>query len=258
MVIYITMRPVYEVQLEVFEGPLDLLLFFIRRQELDIRDIPLERITGQFLDHLIETGQIDLELVGEFLYAAAALLELKVRTLLPGSDVAGEPSSEQELPREEKAEGPLAALEPFRLAVQALQERRTRAGFRRGRIAELEAEEAPPPTLSLTLYQLLGAYGRVLVRLRPQPTLLIEPWPTTVERQSRWLLDRLQREGTLSFQQLMRELPDRMWVVITFLALLDLVYEGRLRLRIESDPERFAIELPQSERTAYVHAGTGP
>ncbi|MCS7082917.1 MAG: segregation/condensation protein A [Bacteroidetes bacterium] len=248
------MRPLYEVRLEAFEGPLDLLLFFIQRDELNIWDIPIERITHQFLEYMAALEELDLELASEFLYVAAMLLEIKTRMLLPqqasdpGAIAAEAPQPD---PRQELAER-LVRYQRFKAAAAELESLRMRAGFPRGRSTQDRTQpEGLPDTL--TLYQLLEALQRLQRRRQPDAHS-VERWPTSVERQAQWLLERVRRRGQTRFRDLLLELPGRMWVVMTFLALLELVLQGQLRLVLEQDPEEFSLKLAETASELLAHA----
>ncbi len=224
----------YPVTLPVFEGPLDLLLYLIRRQELDIYDIPIAKITEQFLDYLVLLEALDIELAAEFLVMAATLMEIKSRMLLPRPPALVEDEEEEEDPRAELVRH-LLEYQQFKSAAQELHRRvdeQTRVVARPDIAAKL-AFPSPDPVLSGSpdAFSLWQALQEVLVRIESMGPVLREVArpKVTIRQQMLHILNMLAAapEG-VSFSALIfypeREtIPTRFEVIITFLALLELM-----------------------------------
>jgi segregation and condensation protein A len=219
---------VYQVKLPVFEGPLDLLLHLIRSNEIDIYDIPIARITDEYFQYLHALQELDLEVAGEFLVMAATLVYIKSRMLLPvESAVAGDLAEED--PRTPLVDM-LLEYERFRTAAETLAEREDRQRLFFFRAIPLEpvlGEE----TLEVSLFDLLAAFRDVLARASEQPSLTIMPRPVTTAERMVAILDRLATDGPVSFQTLFAPAVSRTVVVITFLALLELLRQGAVRVQ---------------------------
>ncbi len=215
----------FEVDLESFSGPLDLLLSLIRREEVDIFDIPIARITDQYLAAVESLRERQVEVAGEFLVMAATLMQIKSRMLLPRPPAA-EGVEEEEDPRQELV-ALLLEYQRYREAAETL-----------GSLAELrqrlfevpgDALEAGPAAVEeASLTALFGAYERLLAEARPPAPPRLRETGYTVREQAELLLARL-ADGPRRFAELFGERPSRAEVVVTFMALLELVASGRLQ-----------------------------
>lgn len=237
----------YRVRLEPFEGPLDLLLFFIRRDEIDIHDIPIARIADEFLEVVRTLEQIDLDAAADFIYTAALLIQIKVKMLLPRPelDEDGEPID----PRAELVERLLEYVR-YKEAAGHLSgrfEARQRL-FIRGQAADerqrLEpVSEAP---IRASLFDLVSALNRALARVADASAadheVAHESYSLT--EQKAWVLDRIHEAGE-SFVSMVsgRSKP---FVIVTFLAVLDLAQRQAVRIVFGADPEDFALETGPS------------
>lgn len=214
-----------EVKLEKFEGPLDLLLHLIRRDEIDIYDIPIAHITQQFLHYLEMMRLLDLEISGEFLVMAATLMRIKARMLLP----VPEPGEEEEAdPREELVQR-LLEYRQYKEAAETLRdkEERRRLLFARGMVPD-EEDAGPLPLAPANLFALLDALDRVLARLPERNRMDLAGEQFDIEDRMALLLGRARRAGRLSFTLLLEECKSRLEVIVTFLALLELLKLSRL------------------------------
>lgn len=217
----------YKVRLDVFEGPLDLLLYLVRRDEVDIYDIEIGRITRQYLEYLEALEAIDVEIGGEFIVMAANLLYIKSRTLLPVDlQTPVEEDSEEEDPRWELIRQ-LIEYKKFKEAAGALRDREDLAVKLFGR-----SPEAPPPDGGATLLagevgalDLIAAFQRVLDRLEKKktPEREIEADTFTVSEKIDYMLRVMPEKDELKFEELFAGQTTRGEVVATFLALLELV-----------------------------------
>jgi segregation and condensation protein A len=182
---------VYRVALDTFEGPLDLLLFFVRRDELDLRDIPIARIADEYLAYVRLLDTVDLDGAADFIYLAAELIAIKAAMLLPrppGAD--GEEPEDPRLPLVER----LLEYVRYKEAAGLLEERwdeRARHATR-GAASDERERLAPPeePTLRVSLFDLVRALQRALAQApEPEPTHALRSEAWTVEAQSEWLLE---------------------------------------------------------------------
>lgn len=232
----------YQINLEDFEGPLDLLLFFIRRDELDIFDIPVARIADEYLEHVRLLKQIDLDSAGEFLYMAAILIGVKARMLLPGQEVdeAGDPIDPRrelverllEYVRYKEASGHLLTLESERA------QRFTRSQANAERTAWEEK-----PVLDASVFDLVSALKRILAEAPEETMHDVAREEYSIERQRAFLLERLQADQPLSFAALAAG-RSRPFIVATFLGTLELVQAQQVRVHIpEENPIDFYLAL---------------
>lgn len=232
----------YKINLKDFEGPLDLLLFFIRRDELDIFDIPVARIADEYLEHVRLLEQVDLDSAGEFLYMAAVLIGIKARMLLPGQEVDedGEPVD----PRRELVERLLeyARYKEASAHLLALESDRAERFTRNHAVSERAAWEEKP-ALDASVFDLVSALKRILSEAPEEALHDITREEYSIEAQRAFLLDRLAEEKNLSFSALVEHRP-RSFIVATFLGVLELVQAQQVHVHIsEGDPIDFYLEL---------------
>ncbi len=231
----------YKVKLEVFEGPLDLLLYLIKRDEIDIYDIPIERITRQYLDYLDAFKVLDIDIAGEFVVMAANLIYIKSRSLLPPAQQPPEEGGEEEDPRWELVRQ-LLEYKKFKDAAASLGEREAVQSAIYSRIPE--APEAPPerPMAEVSVFDLINAFQKVLKRVSRPPDLReIFEENFTVSDKIEFVLKMTGSGVPLKFTELFTDAVSRAEVVVTFLAVLELIRLKQLRV---TQPEPFAeIEL---------------
>lgn len=227
----------YNVRLPNFEGPLDLLLFFIRRDELDIYDIPIAYITREFLEYIRLMELLDLELAGEFLVMAAALMQIKVRMLLPKEEKEGEEAQEEEDPRAELVRKLLEYKRYKEMAgtLGAMNEEQRYAYYRQFFKGDVVASDSNEEDLlrNVTLFHLLAAFKKALARApRDVNPHRIEQIAVTVEEQADFILSHFQTRRQLTFSELCSTMP-RVVMVVTFLAVLELIRSNRVGIRQE-------------------------
>lgn len=216
------------VQLEIFEGPLDLLLHLIKKNEVSITDIPIAAITEQYLATLDLMQSLNLDIAGEFLVMAATLIHIKSRMLLP----AGEDEADEEEGVDPRAELVRRLLEyqRYKEAAAALEQREllARDVFVR---SVAPAEEAPPRAFrELSVFDLLGALKQVLERLPRDAVHEVTLDKITVREKMTLILEILRERPSVYFESLFAELKSRMEVVVTFLAMLELVKVRAIRV----------------------------
>ena len=224
----------YRIKLQVFEGPLDLLLFLIRKNELDIYDIPIESVTRQYIDALKTMQQLDLDVAGEFFVMAATLMEIKSRLLLPKGQHAVDPNAEDEEvdPRWELVHQ-LLQYKKFKEAAATLAGLvETRQNLMARHISTLASELTDRPLKNVDRIELWNVFNIVLRRLAEKLVVgEIHDEVVTVADQMEWLLERTRTERSFIFSQLFPEGVTLRRLVSTFLAMLELTRLKKLRLR---------------------------
>jgi len=212
------------VKLARFEGPLDLLLHLIKRDEIDIYDIPIAHITQQYLAYLELMRQLDLDVAGEFLVMAATLMRIKAKMLLPLPSL-GEEEDEGD-PREELVQR-LVEYRQFKEAAGTLKSREEerRQLFERGMLPG-EDEAGPLPLAPATLFDLLDALNRIMQRVPEQQVYDVQAEAYDVEDKMSLIARTVAERGSVSFTTLMMACRARAEVIVTFIALLELVKLG--------------------------------
>ena len=218
----------YRVQLENFEGPLDLLLYFIRRDELDIYDIPIAQITKDFVDMIEKWKRMNMLVAGEFIVMASTLMRVKAKMMIPRPelDEAGEiidPRTElmQQLidyKRFRDAAGMLNSMADDRSHVVPRQ-------FEQD-IKIIEGEEIESLLHEVTLYDLARVFKEAMENRPVMSQFELNREPIKLEQQKEFLFKFFDGDGRLRFSTLLKELQTRMEIIVTFLAILDLVREG--------------------------------
>ncbi|TAN35773.1 MAG: chromosome segregation protein ScpA [Verrucomicrobia bacterium] len=220
----------YKVQLEVFEGPLDLLLYLIKKEELDIHDIPIERITTQYVQYLDLMRMLDLNVAGDFLVMAATLMMIKSRMLLPPEERPEVEEEEEDDPRWDLVRQ-LVEYKKFKDAaifLEALEEERDGIFGREGEHVALEAK----PELALhdvSLFDLLSVFNEALKRVSQEDLKEIFAERFTVADKIEAITQRLQREDRIVFASLFDHMASRHEIVCTFLAVLELIRQRQIR-----------------------------
>jgi segregation and condensation protein A len=219
------MKMDYQVNLDVFRGPLDLLLYLVKRQEVDICDIPIARLTDQFLDYLRVIELVDVEHAGDFLVMAATLMEIKSRMLLPRTDDATDDEAD---PRLELVRQ-LMEYKKFKDAAALLETQAEQQLFRVPRLpvdAPTPIDPARQPLRTVELWDLVSAFGRLMretMALQPQQ-IVVDETPVHVYQEQ--ILHQLERASRLALADLFTFPRSRTRLVGIFLALLELI-KGR-------------------------------
>ncbi|MDQ6861513.1 MAG: segregation/condensation protein A [Verrucomicrobiota bacterium] len=220
----------YKVRLEIFEGPLDLLLYLIKRDELDIYEISLERITRQYLDYLQAFKELNIDVAGEFVVMAANLMYLKSRSLLPVDQQPPEEDAEEDDPRWDLIRQ-LIEYKKFKEAAAQLQVRQ----LERERIfvrEPISMDLAPAPLRlgEVGIFQLINAFQAVIKRIDAREDLQeIFGEHYTVSDKISWILQRISDGVGLKFSELFASMASRVEIVVTFLALLELIRLKQVR-----------------------------
>lgn len=215
-------------QLEIFEGPLDLLLHLIKKEEIDIYDIPIARITDQYLEYLANLRGLNLDIEGEFLFMAATLIHIKSRMLLPRPPE--DSGLDEDDPRDELVRQ-LLEYQRFKAVGQFLAERAQlrQASWPRGQIGWDYVEEVPPVPEDLTIYQLATAFFEILKEERV-PAVEMTPIMYTVEDKLVEIRVLLDERGGFDFTDYFRSLGHRQEMIVAFLALLELMRQAIARV----------------------------
>jgi segregation and condensation protein A len=219
----------FPIKLENFDGPLDLLLYLIRKNELNISDIPIVVITQQYLDAIRLMQELSLDVAGEFIVMAATLIHIKSKMLLPRPETAAGVEGEEGDPRDALVRR-LLEHQRYKAAAGLLHEREQvrAAQWQRpdGSVADISGEDLEPE-LEVDLFSLLSAFQTVVARLKQRPRLLLPPEQIPVETRIEQLLDRLSETEACGFDELFADVQDRSGLIVTFLALLEMI---RLKL----------------------------
>lgn len=246
----------YEIKLPLFEGPFDLLLFFIERDELDIYDIPIAKVTSDFLEYVHQLEAMNVEVASEFILVAATLMRIKAKMLLP-RPVLDEQGNEID-PREELVRH-LLEYKKYKTVIAELMkmesdrlDREARGNLMReikklGESADNEAEME-----DLDLYKLMKIYHKVLKRYeleQAKPTHQVIQYPYTISVQKDFILGRLiqSSDKKISFIKLVQEKPEKILVIYNFLAILELLQLGKITLIIGEGFNNFWIEKLEDE-----------
>jgi segregation and condensation protein A len=219
----------FPVKLSNFEGPLDLLLHLIKKNEVNVHDIPIALITRQYLDAIHLLQEMNLDIAGEFLVMAATLIHIKSKMLLPRPDTAAGVEGEEEDPRDALVRR-LLEHQKFKAAAELLHEReqlRSAQWLRPdARVADIAGDDYEPE-LEVDLFSLLSAFQSVVERAKLRPKVLLPPEQMPVEVRIEQLLARLSETDACGFEELFADVDDRGGLIVTFLALLEMI---RLKL----------------------------
>jgi segregation and condensation protein A len=216
---------------EVYDGPLDLLLDLIRKQDINIYDIPIAKITAQYLAYVERIRQLDVNVASEFIYMAAVLIHIKSKMLLPRDPLA--PAEAQEDPRSELVNR-LLEHEKFKSAAQMLLQKQQieDAVLSNPALKEFIDAEGTEPELAADVIDLVKTFQQVLERARTRPILEVDEETVTVGQMIQYLHKRLSLEDRpIRLKQLLRNVPSRQALVCMFLALLELVRLQAIQVR---------------------------
>ncbi len=218
---------------DVYEGPLDLLLDLIRKQDIDIYDIPIARITAQYLTYVERMRELDVNVAADFIYMAAVLIHIKSKMLLPRDPLA--PADAQEDPRSELVNR-LLEHEKFKSAAQMLLQKQQieDAIWSNPSLKEFKDAEGTEPELAADVIDLVKTFQQILDRARSRPILQVDEETVTVGQMIDYLRRRLSLEDKpVRLKQILRNIESRQALVCMFLAMLELVRLQAVQLRQE-------------------------
>jgi segregation and condensation protein A len=216
---------VYRVKTEIFEGPFDLLLFLIRKHEIDIYDIPIHDITNQFLEYIEIMKILDLEVAGEFIEMVATLMSIKARMLLP-KPVFGDDEAAED-PRTELVER-LLEYKRFKEAASEMYEYEDHRRKMYSRKYFVKALDDQPISneeylQNVSLFDLLLAFKKALDNMPKVTYHEVRKIEVTIEEQTAYILDTLEKQTSILFSELIASFKDKIVIIVTFLALLELI-----------------------------------
>ncbi len=240
----------YRIKLQTFEGPLDLLLFFIKRDELDIYDIPIAKIAKEFLEYIQVLQELDLEIAGDFIVTAAELMQIKVRMLLPKA------------PGEEEEEDPRADLvrrlleyKRFKEAsavLSSLEDESSKLFYRQGfhsdsKTVSLEDQEVS--LKNITMFNLISAFKKVLDNVPKKIYHDIELMNVSIDEQMSYIADVFRTKEEITFFELVSHMSEKIRIIVTIIAMLEMVKNKIIALKpAEHDDDFILFKL----RTAAV------
>lgn len=240
----------YKIKLLQFEGPFDLLLFFIERDELDIYDIPISKITDDFLSYIKELETLNIDVASEFILVAATLMRIKAKMLIPRKDI-DEEGNELD-PREELTRRLLEykkykdILEEMRV----LEEERSKKFERSGVASELKDIAIKAlvdiELESLTMFKLLKTFEKLIAKYEDRQNRTyheIVKYPYTVENQQIYIFQKIKVTGTTTFTRLFENLENRVHAIVTFLSLLEMLNHQKVAIQQREGINNFEISL---------------
>ena len=259
---------IYQIKLPQFEGPFDLLLFFIERDELDIYNIPITKITNEFLDYIHKSETLNIELSSEFILFISTLMRIKAKMLLPRKEL--DPQGIEIDPRQELIDK-ILEYKRFKEAaakmseMEALRMLMAKRGNIQGEISKI-GEEAGEGTeiQTVTLFKLMKTFEKVAQRLhekRNQPVHTVISYNYTMDGSRKYMLELLKTERTLSFEKLFDVCEDRIHAIFLFLNMLELIQqkyiliitgEGINNFIIEYNEERVEDVIPVQENNINI------
>lgn len=239
----------YTIQLQHFEGPFDLLLFFIQRDEIDIYDIPITKITDDFLDYISQLEQMNIDVASEFILMAATLMRIKAKMLLPRKELDEEgnvidPRTDlvQQLIEYKRYKGILDDM-------RDLEEQRSKIHHRASASKELRliAEKAlvDVEMESLTMFKLLKAFESVLNRFEERSRKKVHTvvrYSYTVDEQKDFIMGKIKSKKKTDFKTLFHGVKDRIHAIVTFLAMLELLNLAEIHIVLGEGPNNFWVK----------------
>jgi segregation and condensation protein A len=238
----------FEIKLPLFEGPFDLLLFFIERDELDIYDIPIAKITGDFLDYVHHMEHLNIEVASEFILVAATLMRIKSKMLLPRPQL-DEQGNEID-PREELVKH-LLEYKKYKSVVETLHkmEEAELLKEKRGNIIKelkslAEVTNVEAELQDVTIFKLMTVFEKVMKRFEAEknkPVHQIIQYPYTIENQKKYLLEEVTKRDRVSFAELLQAFPSRIGLIFNFLAMLEMLATQLIGIQIGDGFNNFWI-----------------
>lgn len=239
---------VFEIKTSDFEGPFDLLLLFIEREELDIHSISLSKITNDFLAYILKMQELNIEVASEFILVAATLMRIKVRTLIPKPVLESE---ENELDLQEDLIQKLILYKQFKLICEELKviEEKRQQRFKRGNVevdfALSSKQQGQVEELtSFDLYKLMKSYEKVMLlyenKGEAEPHMVVQ-YPYTIEEQKRTIAALIEINNKVDFYKIMSSSENRVQFVYNFLAILEMLQQQVLELQLGLGYNNFSI-----------------
>lgn len=254
----------FEIKLPLFEGPFDLLLFFIERDELDIYDIPIYKITEDFLTYVHEMEHLNIEVASEFILVAATLMRIKSKMLLPRPQL-DEQGNEID-PREELVKHLLeykkykSVVETFHKMEEAelMKEKRGNIIKELKSLAEITNVEAE--LQDVTIFKLMTVFEKVMKRFQAEknkPVHQVVQYPYTIADQKKYLLEEVAKRERVSFVELVQAFPSRIGLIFNFLAMLEMLALQQIGIQIGEGYNNFWITKAGEVPSTSSGTGTG-
>lgn len=232
----------------MFEGPFDLLLFFIERDELDIHDIPIFKITNDFMDYLKQLENLNMEVASDFILTAATLMRIKAKMLIPrtekdeeGNEIDPRKELVQHLLEYKKYKSVLAEL-------SEMEENRLKQEKRGNLVDEMKILAAKTSVelelQDLSLYKLMRVFEKVMNRFEEEesrPKHTVYTYPYTIEQQRDFVHTTVRKKGIVLFTELLSEFPDKIGVIFNFLAILELIQLNEIWVQVSEGFNNFEI-----------------
>lgn len=243
------MEDIIKIKIPVFEGPFDLLLHLIREHKIDIYDIPISLITSQYLEYIEIMKELNLEIAGDFLVMAATLIQIKSRMLLPPDEEA--PSEEQEDPRRELVQ----RLVEYQRYKEAALDFRTKEDewlkvFHREPLSD--EDEGELYLFDLSLFDLLDAFRKILDKA-PSEMVSITKETLTVKNRMSMIMEIIEEHEAVRFEDLFKEGITKIYLIVTFLALLELIRLGLARAYQEREFGNIWVINPAKQSSTLTH-----
>jgi segregation and condensation protein A len=238
----------FEVKLPLFEGPFDLLLFFIERDELDIYDIPISKITNDFLEYIQQMEQLNIEVASEFILVAATLMRIKSKMLLPRPQL-DEQGNEID-PREELVRHLLeykkykSVVDTFHKMEETELTKEKRGNLMKELRTLAESTNVEAELQDITIFKLMQVFDKVLKRYQAdknKPVHQVIQYPYTVEGQKKYITDALENKTKLSFTEMLETFPTRIGLIFNFLAILEMLALQILTIQVGEGFNNFWI-----------------
>ena len=244
----------YQIKLPQFEGPFDLLLFFIERDELDIYNIPITKIINDFLDYIHQSEELNIELSSEFILFISTLMRIKAKMLLPRKELDAEGNEidpRQELvnkileyKRFKEASAQMAEMEALRMLM-------VKRGNIQQELSKIGEEDSEGTEIqNITLFKLMKAFERAMQKYSDRvnkPVHTVVQYNYTMERSRQDMLSLSQKEKTVSFEKIFDDCENRVHAIFLFLSLLELVQQKFLKIIIGEGKNNFIIEYNEPE-----------
>jgi len=252
---------IYQIKLPQFEGPFDLLLFFIERDELDIYNIPITKITNEFLDYIHKSEALNIELSSEFILFISTLMRIKAKMLLPRKEL--DPQGNEIDPRQElidkileykrfkEASAKMSELEALRMLMVKrgnIQDELSKIGEEAGEGTEIH---------TVSLFKLMKAFEKVAQRLhekRNKPVHTVISYHYTMEGTRQFLMELVKTERTLSFEKIFDVCEDRIHALFLFLNLLELVQINYMKIMMGEGFNNFIVEYNEEFKEEIIPA----
>lgn len=243
----------YQIRLPQFEGPFDLLLFFIERDELDIYNIPITRITNDFLDYIHKQEQLNIELSSEFILFISTLMRIKAKMLLPRKELDAQGneidprlelvSKILEYKKFKEASAKMAEMEALRMLLAKrgnLQQELSQVGEEAGEGTEIQ---------SVTLFKLMKSFEKVMKRLderNKRPVHTVVQYTYTMEGSREYMLDTVKEQKVMAFEKVFDICENRIHAIFLFLSLLELIQQKYMMIMVGEGRNNFIVEWNES------------